>query len=58
MGEEVTCFSGSNKGSNSEVQSLNSFQSDSCDDNGKTRAVEQDRFRNLTVSRCVYVCVL
>uniref|UniRef100_A0A8C2GUC5 FAT atypical cadherin 3a n=1 Tax=Cyprinus carpio TaxID=7962 RepID=A0A8C2GUC5_CYPCA len=34
--EEVTCFSGSNKGSNSEVQSLSSFQSDSCDDNGKT----------------------
>ncbi|XP_076590808.1 protocadherin Fat 3-like isoform X6 [Chaetodon auriga] len=33
MAEEVTCFSGSNKGSNSEVQSLNSFQSDSCDDN-------------------------
>uniref|UniRef100_A0A672QV40 Protocadherin Fat 3-like n=1 Tax=Sinocyclocheilus grahami TaxID=75366 RepID=A0A672QV40_SINGR len=33
--EEVTCFSGSNKGSNSEVQSLSSFQSDSCDDNGK-----------------------
>ncbi|MBN3304009.1 FAT3 protein, partial [Amia calva] len=33
MVEEVTCFSGSNKGSNSEVQSLNSFQSDSCDDN-------------------------
>ncbi|KAK5869096.1 hypothetical protein PBY51_010055 [Eleginops maclovinus] len=33
MGEEVTCFSGSNKGSNSEVQSLSSFQSDSCDDN-------------------------
>uniref|UniRef100_A0A668AXH9 FAT atypical cadherin 3a n=1 Tax=Myripristis murdjan TaxID=586833 RepID=A0A668AXH9_9TELE len=32
---EVTCFSGSNKGSNSEVQSLSSFQSDSCDDNGK-----------------------
>ncbi|XP_057206378.1 protocadherin Fat 3a isoform X2 [Triplophysa rosa] len=31
--EEVTCFSGSTKGSNSEVQSLNSFQSDSCDDN-------------------------
>ncbi|XP_061537153.1 protocadherin Fat 3a isoform X3 [Phycodurus eques] len=31
--EEVTCLSGSNKGSNSEVQSLNSFQSDSCDDN-------------------------
>ncbi|KAG8002320.1 Protocadherin Fat 3 [Nibea albiflora] len=31
--EEVTCFSGSNKGSNSEVQSLSSFQSDSCDDN-------------------------
>uniref|UniRef100_A0A3B3S9R2 FAT atypical cadherin 3 n=1 Tax=Paramormyrops kingsleyae TaxID=1676925 RepID=A0A3B3S9R2_9TELE len=30
---EVTCFSGSNKGSNSEVQSLSSFQSDSCDDN-------------------------
>uniref|UniRef100_A0AAZ3SUG1 Protocadherin Fat 3 n=1 Tax=Oncorhynchus tshawytscha TaxID=74940 RepID=A0AAZ3SUG1_ONCTS len=37
MGEEMTCFSGSNKGSNSEVQSLSSFQSDSCDDNGKTR---------------------
>ncbi|KAF7647480.1 hypothetical protein LDENG_00171680 [Lucifuga dentata] len=33
MSEEVTCFSGSNKGSNSEVQSLSSFQSDSCDDN-------------------------
>ncbi|KAG7249792.1 hypothetical protein CRUP_003150, partial [Coryphaenoides rupestris] len=32
MAEEVTCFSGSNKGSNSEVQSLSSFQSDSCDD--------------------------
>ncbi|XP_067424484.1 protocadherin Fat 3 isoform X1 [Emydura macquarii macquarii] len=31
--EEVTCFAGSNKGSNSEVQSLNSFQSDSGDDN-------------------------
>ncbi|XP_028818497.1 protocadherin Fat 3a isoform X3 [Denticeps clupeoides] len=31
--EEVTCFSGSNRGSNSEVQSLSSFQSDSCDDN-------------------------
>ncbi|XP_066522855.1 protocadherin Fat 3a isoform X2 [Hoplias malabaricus] len=33
MLEEVTCFSGSNKGSNSEVHSLSSFQSDSCDDN-------------------------
>ncbi|KAM3616889.1 uncharacterized protein V6R79_025517 [Siganus canaliculatus] len=33
MAEELTCFSGSNKGSNPEVQSLNSFQSDSCDDN-------------------------
>lgn len=32
---EVTCFAGSNKGSNSEVQSLSSFQSDSGDDNGK-----------------------
>ncbi|XP_070605726.1 protocadherin Fat 3 isoform X2 [Erythrolamprus reginae] len=31
--EEVTCLSGSNKGSNSEVQSLNSYQSDSGDDN-------------------------
>ncbi|XP_062873349.1 protocadherin Fat 3a isoform X1 [Trichomycterus rosablanca] len=31
--DEVTCFSGSNKGSCSEVQSLSSFQSDSCDDN-------------------------
>ncbi|XP_061923839.1 protocadherin Fat 3a isoform X6 [Entelurus aequoreus] len=31
MTEEVTCLSGSNI--NSEVQSLNSFQSDSCDDN-------------------------
>uniref|UniRef100_A0A8C2GUR9 FAT atypical cadherin 3a n=1 Tax=Cyprinus carpio TaxID=7962 RepID=A0A8C2GUR9_CYPCA len=37
--EEVTCFSGSNKGSNSEVQSLSSFQSDSCDDNGKSVCV-------------------
>lgn len=34
--EEVTCFSGSNKGSNSEVQSLSSYQSDSGDDNGKS----------------------
>ncbi|XP_041850205.1 LOW QUALITY PROTEIN: protocadherin Fat 3a [Melanotaenia boesemani] len=33
MAEEETCFSGSNKGSNSEVQSLSSFRSDSCDDN-------------------------
>ncbi|XP_078514538.1 protocadherin Fat 3 isoform X1 [Lissotriton helveticus] len=31
--EEMTCFTGSNRGSNSEVQSLNSFQSDSGDDN-------------------------
>nr|XP_046244015.1 protocadherin Fat 3a isoform X3 [Scatophagus argus] len=31
--DEVMCLSGSNKGSNSEVQSLSSFQSDSCDDN-------------------------
>ncbi|XP_050796172.1 protocadherin Fat 3 isoform X4 [Gopherus flavomarginatus] len=31
--EEVTCFAGSNKGSNSEIQSLSSFQSDSGDDN-------------------------
>ncbi|XP_053312519.1 protocadherin Fat 3 [Spea bombifrons] len=31
--EEATCFVGSNKGSNSENQSLNSFQSDSGDDN-------------------------
>ncbi|XP_026535721.1 protocadherin Fat 3 isoform X3 [Notechis scutatus] len=31
--EEVTCLSGSNKGSNSEVQSLSSYQSDSGDDN-------------------------
>ncbi|KAM7338028.1 hypothetical protein ACRRTK_004147 [Alexandromys fortis] len=30
---EVTCFTSSNKGSNSEVQSLSSFQSDSGDDN-------------------------
>lgn len=37
--EEVTCFSGSNKGSNSEVQSLSSFQSDSGDDNGKHVAI-------------------
>lgn len=35
---EVTCFAGSNKGSNSEVQSLSSFQSDSGDDNGKHSA--------------------
>lgn len=33
--DEVICYSPSNKDSNSEVQSLNSFQSDSCDDNGK-----------------------
>nr|XP_057936456.1 protocadherin Fat 3a isoform X2 [Doryrhamphus excisus] len=33
VAEEVTCFSGSNRGTNSEVQSLSSFQSDSCDDN-------------------------
>ncbi|KAL2096237.1 hypothetical protein ACEWY4_008385 [Coilia grayii] len=30
---EETCFGGSHKSSNSEVQSLSSFQSDSCDDN-------------------------
>ncbi|XP_068601351.1 protocadherin Fat 3a [Brachionichthys hirsutus] len=33
MADEVMCLSGSNKGSNSEVQSLSSFKSDSCDDN-------------------------
>ncbi|KAM8902405.1 protocadherin Fat 3-like isoform 3-T3 [Spinachia spinachia] len=33
MAEEVTCFSGSNRSSNSEVQSLSSFQCDACDDN-------------------------
>lgn len=33
--DEVICYSPSNKDSNSEVQSLNSFQSDSCDDNGE-----------------------
>lgn len=33
--DEVLRYSPSNKDSNSEVQSLNSFQSDSCDDNGK-----------------------
>lgn len=32
---DVTCFSGSTKGSSSEVQSLSSFQSDSGDDNGE-----------------------
>ncbi|KAM4566902.1 protocadherin Fat 3-like isoform 2-T3 [Odontesthes bonariensis] len=32
MAEEETCFSGSNKGSNSEIQSQSSFQSDSNDD--------------------------
>uniref|UniRef100_A0A672TWI0 Protocadherin Fat 3 n=1 Tax=Strigops habroptila TaxID=2489341 RepID=A0A672TWI0_STRHB len=37
--QEVTCFAGSNKGSNSEVQSLSSFQSDSGDDNGKNAVV-------------------
>ncbi|XP_067890087.1 protocadherin Fat 3a isoform X2 [Heterodontus francisci] len=31
--EDAAGFAGSTKGSNSEVQSLNSFQSDSCDDN-------------------------
>ncbi|KAM9801014.1 protocadherin Fat 3a [Neosynchiropus ocellatus] len=31
--EDVTCFSGSQKDTNSEVQSLSSFRSDSCDDN-------------------------
>ncbi|XP_069495463.1 protocadherin Fat 3 isoform X2 [Ambystoma mexicanum] len=31
--EMMTCFAGSNRGSNSEVQSLSSFQSDSGDDN-------------------------
>ncbi|XP_059502534.1 protocadherin Fat 3a isoform X3 [Stegostoma tigrinum] len=31
--EDAAGFTGSTKGSNSEVQSLNSFQSDSCDDN-------------------------
>lgn len=49
IAEEVTCFSGSNKGSNSEVQSLSSFQSDSCDDNGKPPTPESD---NITVHQC------
>nr|XP_028581876.1 protocadherin Fat 3 isoform X4 [Podarcis muralis] len=39
--EEVTCFSGSNKGSNSEVQSLSSYQSDSGDDNASIVTVIQ-----------------
>ncbi|XP_070605725.1 protocadherin Fat 3 isoform X1 [Erythrolamprus reginae] len=39
--EEVTCLSGSNKGSNSEVQSLNSYQSDSGDDNASIVTVIQ-----------------
>ncbi|XP_074069877.1 protocadherin Fat 3-like [Macrotis lagotis] len=39
--EEVTCFVGSNKGSNSEVQSLSSFQSDSGDDNASIVTVIQ-----------------
>lgn len=38
-GDKVTCFSGSNKDSLAEVQSLSSFQSDSCEDNGKTHTV-------------------
>ncbi|CAD7673136.1 unnamed protein product [Nyctereutes procyonoides] len=38
---EVTCFAGSNKGSNSEVQSLSSFQSDSGDDNASIVTVIQ-----------------
>lgn len=47
MVDEVACSSGSNKGSNSEVQSLSSFQSDSCDDNGKTQTShsQQKQFR-------------
>ncbi|XP_026562609.1 protocadherin Fat 3 isoform X2 [Pseudonaja textilis] len=39
--EEVTCLSGSNKGSNSEVQSLSSYQSDSGDDNASIVTVIQ-----------------
>ncbi|XP_030415053.1 LOW QUALITY PROTEIN: protocadherin Fat 3 [Gopherus evgoodei] len=39
--EEVTCFAGSNKGSNSEIQSLSSFQSDSGDDNASIVTVIQ-----------------
>ncbi|XP_038617667.1 protocadherin Fat 3 isoform X2 [Tachyglossus aculeatus] len=39
--EEMTCFAGSNKGSNSEVQSLSSFQSDSGDDNASIVTVIQ-----------------
>ncbi|XP_029421607.1 protocadherin Fat 3 isoform X4 [Nannospalax galili] len=38
---DVTCFTGSNKGSNSEVQSLSSFQSDSGDDNASIVTVIQ-----------------
>ncbi|XP_060035627.1 protocadherin Fat 3 isoform X2 [Erinaceus europaeus] len=38
---EVTCFADSNKGSNSEVQSLSSFQSDSGDDNASIVTVIQ-----------------
>lgn len=50
--DEVICYSPSNKDSNSEVQSLNSFQSDSCDDNGKICFIFKHRkFRAFTVAR-------
>lgn len=35
MADEISSFSGSNNGSNSEAQSLSSFRSDPCDDNGR-----------------------
>lgn len=44
--DEVICYSPSSKDGNSEVQSLNSFQSDSCDDNGRVSLIFKDaKFR-------------
>lgn len=53
MTDEVICYSPSSKDSNSEVQSLNSFQSDSCDDNGKIRLIFTNAKRGalLTVAK-------
>lgn len=58
--DEVICYSPSNKDSHSEIQSLNSFQSDSCDDNGKIYLIfKHAKFRDLlTVARKKYVYII
>lgn len=55
--EEVTCFSDNN----SEARSLRSFQSDSCDDNGKVPALARTHAHvtqtlSVSLARILSVC--